>query len=243
MFYTLLCQQDGEIGNDGDWFCRATTWPRLANAVDDDRKLGQGRRQPAQHRVSRRGRPLHLGKAPLHINGVWEVPTMVDLAKQGKLFDWGAIECRPFQPPLHLCGFALLRDPATMPASRSRREAAAVLEVINWIEKHMRLFWATAGHIPAYMAVTDERRIQGDAAEATYARAGRRTASSTRARRFAGVASPLSTTRPATPSRRRSTARRRPKTPAAEMIATLQRPANKSSRGPACAAAAAGRAR
>ena len=26
------------------------------------------------------------------INGVWEVPTMVDLAKQNKLFNWGAIE-------------------------------------------------------------------------------------------------------------------------------------------------------
>ncbi len=32
------------------------------------------------------------GKAAMHINGVWEVPTMVDLAKKGKLFDWGAIQ-------------------------------------------------------------------------------------------------------------------------------------------------------
>ena len=29
----------------------------------------------------------------MHINGVWEVPTMVDLAKQNKLgFEWGAIQ-------------------------------------------------------------------------------------------------------------------------------------------------------
>ena len=26
------------------------------------------------------------------INGVWEVPTMTDLKKAGKLFEWGAIE-------------------------------------------------------------------------------------------------------------------------------------------------------
>ena len=32
------------------------------------------------------------GKAAMHINGVWEVPTMVDLAKKGQLFDWGAIQ-------------------------------------------------------------------------------------------------------------------------------------------------------
>src|SRR5690606_35390781 len=32
------------------------------------------------------------GEAAMMINGVWEVPTMTDLAQQGKLFDWGAVE-------------------------------------------------------------------------------------------------------------------------------------------------------
>ena len=32
----------------------------------------------------------------MHINGVWEVPTMTDLAAAGELFDWGAIELPVF---------------------------------------------------------------------------------------------------------------------------------------------------
>ena len=36
------------------------------------------------------------GKAAMHINGVWEVPTMVDLAKKGQLFDWGAVQIPTF---------------------------------------------------------------------------------------------------------------------------------------------------
>ena len=46
---------------------------------------------------------------------------------------------------------------------QSPEKHAAVLEVIKWLEAHA-LFWATAGHIPANKAVTDSRRIQGDAA-------------------------------------------------------------------------------
>ena len=32
----------------------------------------------------------------MHINGVWEVPTMVDLTKKGQLSDWGAIQIPTF---------------------------------------------------------------------------------------------------------------------------------------------------
>ena len=52
------------------------------------------------------------GKAAMHINGVWEVPTMVDLAKKGQLFDWGAIQIPTFYAhPATWADFALLRHP------------------------------------------------------------------------------------------------------------------------------------
>ncbi len=44
---------------------------------------------------------------------------------------------------------------------------AAVLEVISWIEKNS-LFWATAGHIPAYGPVTASAEYKAMEPNATY---------------------------------------------------------------------------
>ena len=61
------------------------------------------------------------GDAAMMINGVWEVPTMVDLAKQGKLVQLGRDRAAGLlQPPVHLRGLALLRDPQQRTASRRR---------------------------------------------------------------------------------------------------------------------------
>ena len=87
------------------------------------------------------------------INGVWEVPTMVDLAKQNKLFNWGAIEL----PVLfnHACTYEdshTFAIPNNVGKTVDPAKHADVLEVIKWMEAHA-LFWATAGHIPASSAV------------------------------------------------------------------------------------------
>ena len=46
---------------------------------------------------------------------------------------------------------------------------AAVLEVIKWMEAHS-LFWATAGHIPANVAVTESAEYKAMQPQATYAK-------------------------------------------------------------------------
>ncbi len=61
------------------------------------------------------------GDAAMMINGVWEVPTMIDLDNQGKLFNWGAIELPVFFN--HPCTYSKTPTPSrsrTMSARRRR---------------------------------------------------------------------------------------------------------------------------
>ena len=95
---------------------------------------------------------------------------MVDLAAQNKLFNWGAIEL----PVLfnHPCTYEdshtfAIPNNAGKPATAEKH--AAVLEVIKWMEAHS-LFWATAGHIPANVAVTNSAEYKAMQPQATYAK-------------------------------------------------------------------------
>ena len=123
------------------------------------------------------------GDAALMINGVWEVPTMVDLEKQGKLFNWGAIELPVFFN--HACTYADSHSfaiPNNAGKTPTPEKHAAVLEIIKWMEDHA-LFWATAGHIPANKAVDRQRRVQGHAAAGDLCAADRQSACSIPSRR------------------------------------------------------------
>ena len=127
----------------------------------------------------------------MHINGVWEVPTMSDLAKQGKLgFEWGAIELPVFFK--HPCTYSDSHSfaiPNNVGKPQTPEKHAAVLEVISWIDKH-GLFWATAGHIPALKAVTDSAEYKAMQPQATYAPLTANMIYDPKSK-FAGVASPL----------------------------------------------------
>ncbi|MCA9836693.1 MAG: extracellular solute-binding protein [Trueperaceae bacterium] len=109
------------------------------------------------------------GEAAMHINGVWEVPTMVDLAAQGELFDWSAVRIPVwFDQPATWAdshAFAIPND-ARNPISDEK--LAAVLEIMSWMNKNS-LFWATAGHIPAYTPVVESADYQAMEPNATYA--------------------------------------------------------------------------
>ena len=90
------------------------------------------------------------GKAALHINRVWEIPTMVDLAKKGQIFDWGAIQIPTFYA--HPATWAdshsfAIPDRKGDPVPAAKRKL--VLDTIHWFNEHS-LEWAGGGHIPAY---------------------------------------------------------------------------------------------
>jgi multiple sugar transport system substrate-binding protein len=130
------------------------------------------------------------GDAAMMINGVWEVPTMTDLNKAGKLFNWGAIELPVlFDKPCTYSDSHSFAIPNNKGKPQTPEMHAAVLEIIKWMEGHA-LFWATAGHIPANKAVTDSAEYKAMQPQATYAKLTANMIYDPKSK-FAGVASPL----------------------------------------------------
>ncbi len=166
--YSLLCQQDGQIGNDGDWF-PGDSADKLATSIGVISDWVKAGYNPPKTDYPSTVALFTSGKVPFMINGVWEVPTMDDLNKQGKLFNWGAIEI----PALfnHTCTYSDSHSfaiPNNVDKPATPEKHAAVLEVIKWMEARS-LFWATAGHIPANKAVTESAEYKAMQPQATYA--------------------------------------------------------------------------
>ncbi|WEX89813.1 ABC transporter substrate-binding protein [Sinorhizobium garamanticum] len=167
VFYSLLSQQggkfiDGEEILPGDAGVKALT--AMANWVSSGYS-------PQLISYEASIALFTSGKAAMHINGVWEVPTMTDLAKNGNLgFEWGAI-----QIPV------LMGQPATwadshafaVPNSDAKpitpEKLKAVLQIIAWMNEHS-LSWADAGHIPAFRPVTESAEFKAMQPNATYAK-------------------------------------------------------------------------
>jgi len=187
--YSLLCQQGGDIGSDGNWF-PGDSEAKLAKSVSVIADWVKGGLNPAYTDYPSTVALFTSGDAPLMINGVWEVPTMTDLEKQGKLFNWGAIEL----PVLfdHACTYADSHSfaiPNNVGKPQTPEKHAAVLEIIKWMEAHA-LFWATAGHIPANKAVTESADYKAMQPQATYAPLTANLVFDPKSK-LAGVASPL----------------------------------------------------
>jgi multiple sugar transport system substrate-binding protein len=189
IFYTLLNQQDGVFFADnkfldGDNLDKATT------AMTEMNKWVKNKWTPSQTEYPASIAQFTSGKAAMMINGVWEVPTMVDLAKQGKLFDWGAV----MVPTLYA-------HPATWADSHSfaipNRQGNPVpenirkddLEIIHWFNEHS-IMWAGGGHIPAYKPVRDSQAFKDLKPNSDYAQLIE-TAVFDPVSTLAGVASPV----------------------------------------------------
>ena len=89
--YSLVCQQGGELMTDGE-FLAGDNGEKLENALG---VLGEWTEAGLQSTYTDYPATVALftsGRAAMMINGVWEVPTMTDLAAQEQLFDWGAVE-------------------------------------------------------------------------------------------------------------------------------------------------------
>jgi len=166
--YSLLCQQDGQIGNDGDWF-PGDSADKLATSIGVISNWVKEGYNPPKTDYPSTVALFTSGKVPFMINGVWEVPTMDDLNKQGKLFNWGAIEIPAlFNHPCTYSDSHSFAIPNNVDKPATPEKHAAVLEVIKWMEAHS-LFWATAGHIPANKAVTESAEYKAMQPQATYA--------------------------------------------------------------------------
>jgi multiple sugar transport system substrate-binding protein len=187
--YSFLCQQDGSIGTDGAWL-EGDNLDKLKNSVQVIADWVKDGYAPEYTDYPSTVALFTSGESAFMINGVWEVPTMVDLEKQGKLFNWGAIEL----PVMfnHACTYAdshTFAIPNNVGKPATPEKHAAVLDVIKWMSEHS-LFWATAGHIPANKSVTDSAEYKAMQPQATYAKLTANQVFDPRSPN-AGVASPL----------------------------------------------------
>lgn len=184
LFYSLLNQQGGEVLQDDEVVVGEEAVTALQTMTDWVAN-GYARKNvayPASVAL------FTSGEAAFHFNGVWEVPTMVDLAEKGELFDWGAMAIPVlFDEPATWADshtFAIPNNPNMSPEKR-----AAVLEVIAWMNKNS-ILWASAGHIPAYMPVVASAEYQEMQPNATYAVLAENAVYDPQST-VAGVASPL----------------------------------------------------
>jgi len=166
--YSLVGQQDGTLMSDDGTFLEGDNEQKLVNALT---VLSDWTKAGLQSTYTDYPATVALftsGEAAMMINGVWEVPTMTDLNAQGKLFNWGAVELPViFDHPSTYADSHTFAIPKNQGKDMSPEKRAAVLEVISWIDHHS-LFWATAGHIPAYKAVTDSAEYKAMEPNATY---------------------------------------------------------------------------
>jgi multiple sugar transport system substrate-binding protein len=165
--YSLVGQQGGELMTDGE-FLAGDNGERLANALGVLAEWTSAGLQSTYTDYPATVALFTSGEAAMMINGVWEVPTMTDLNAQGKLFNWGAVELPViFDQPSTYADSHAFALPLNQGKEMTPEKRAAVLEVISWIEKNS-LFWATAGHIPAYGPVTASPEYAAMEPNATY---------------------------------------------------------------------------
>ena len=167
--YSYLCQQNGVIGTDGAWL-EGDNLGKLANAVQVVADWVKAGVTPEYTDYPSAVALFTSGEAATMINGVWEVPTMVDLEKQGKLFNWGAIELPVlFDRPCTYADSHSFAIPNNVGKPATPEKHAAVLAVIKWMSEHS-LFWATAGHVPANATVQASAEYKAMQPQATYAK-------------------------------------------------------------------------
>jgi multiple sugar transport system substrate-binding protein len=165
--YSLMCQQGGELMSNGK-FLDGDNGKKMAKALATIADWTKSGLQSAYTDYPSTVALFTSGQAAFMINGVWEVPTMNDLHKNGKLFEWGAIELpQLFDKHCTYADSHSFAIPANKGKTMSPERRAAVLQVISWIDHHS-LFWATAGHIPAYGPVTKSDDYKKMEPNATY---------------------------------------------------------------------------
>ncbi len=93
------------------------------------------------------------GGAAFMINGVWELPTMVDLVAKGQGFDYGMMPLPDwYTTPANWADSHSFVIPNNVGHPATPDKHAAVLQVIKWMNQNS-LLWAGGGHVPAYLPV------------------------------------------------------------------------------------------
>ena len=189
VFYTLFSQMGGELIS-GDEILAGDNAEKAQRAIEIMAGWRDNGWAPQQAEYPASVALFTSGRSAFHWNGVWEVPTMVDLAASGELgFEWGAIQIPALMGEYATWAdshaFAIPQQPDPMDPDKR----AAVMTVIGWMAQNS-LAWAEAGHIPALRAVSESDAFKSMEPNATYAALAETVAYDPRSE-IAGVASPL----------------------------------------------------
>lgn len=190
IFHTLLSQQGGTLIENGE-VLPGDNFDKAVRAISIMREWGDNNYQPEHAEYEASVALFTSGRSAFFINGVWEVPTLVDMEEAGTLgFEWGAVEV-----PTLLGEDAIWADshafaiPIQGSEEMSAEKREAVMTVIGWMEKHA-LDWAAAGHIPAYLPIAESEEFTQMEPNATYASLADDAVYDARST-IAGVASPV----------------------------------------------------
>lgn len=167
IFYSLFGQQDGQFLTD-EGFLAGDNLDKAVNATNVVADWVASGLAPAQTEYPASIALFTSGAAAMHINGVWEVPTMTDLHAKGELFEWGAVQLPTFfDHPATWADSHAFAIPANQGKEMTPEKKAAVMKVIAWFNENS-LAWSDAGHIPAYAPVRDSEEFKTKQPNAVY---------------------------------------------------------------------------
>ena len=130
--YSLFCQLDGQVQTGDEWLA-GDNKEKLSKALTVVSNWTKDGYVPTYTEYPAAIALFTSGESAMHINGVWEVPTFTDLAKQNKLgFEWGAIELPVFFN--HPCTYSDSHSfaiPNNVGKTMTPEKRAAVLKVIS----------------------------------------------------------------------------------------------------------------
>jgi multiple sugar transport system substrate-binding protein len=189
IFSTLLNQQDGQFLKDGK-FLDGDNLDKATTALAEMQKWVKSGWAPANTEYPASIALFTSGKAAMHINGDWEVPTMVDLAKKGQLFDWGAVQIPTFYAhPATWADSHSFAIPDRKGNSVDAAKRQEVLDAVHWFNQHS-LDWASGGHVPAFLPVQESAEFKALKPNSDYV-SFTKTAVFDPVSTLAGVASPV----------------------------------------------------
>jgi len=154
IWYTFFRQQDGDFLKEGklSFDDIPNQGTKALQQIADCTKDGL---MPKNTGYSSMVALFTAGRAAFMINGNWEVPTLVDLKKQGKLtFDYGVAPFpKLFENQRTWADSHQLAIPNNEKSPPSAEKIAAALKFIAYVVKQVT--WAGGGHIPAYLPVQE----------------------------------------------------------------------------------------
>ncbi len=156
IYYSIFSQTGGSFFEDGK-FLPGDNFQKAVDAAEVLRGLIDSGLMPAQTEYVTSIALFTSGAFAMHINGLWELPTMVDLQRKGHLFEFGAMLIPDVfgNGHAHWCDGTSFVIPANAGNPMTPEKRKAVLEVIAWFVRHS-LDWADAGYILPCRQVADQ---------------------------------------------------------------------------------------